>query len=328
MSYESENRLGSNATLTSVRELITLLGYTKLGSSKKNGFFLEEYFWFDDVDYHSYVGVELQIHRKQNEPILVTTRSRVLRSYWDVHHQNKTIKCLRDFLGGTFTTDAGVGRYKRSSDPPHEPIASACYVARWILHNAFVKVKFYLKQREISSHDDVLTGIDEIDEMNPMLFSNNLAIPYLFAIWEQFFKAVYVAMFKYSDRKMQVLKQSKMPYRYLELIAEGFSSIEVAVAETMSFQRPSVITKNFSVLNPSLSIASVLKRPYRGRKQSLFDKIELLVEQRNDFVHVGAMSAQFREEDLLTILEDFRVSVDRCYDEFGRVFNFKPLRNY
>lgn len=107
MSYTSETVLPPNTTLVQVQDLVALLGYKKAKDNLKVPNHIAGYFWFDEIDYRSYVGVELDIDRDREGIITVTTRSRVGRSYWDLTQQNKTLKMFRDLLGGHFTTDAG-----------------------------------------------------------------------------------------------------------------------------------------------------------------------------------------------------------------------------
>ena len=111
MSYTSESICSPEASLKIVKEVVELLGYKKVEDGLKVPDRKGCYFWIDREDYRSYSGVELNIYKKKNKPVVVTTRSTVARSYWDLTHQNKTLRLIRDLLGGNFTTDAGKNRY-------------------------------------------------------------------------------------------------------------------------------------------------------------------------------------------------------------------------
>jgi hypothetical protein len=147
MSYGSESVLNKTATLKTTKELLTLLGYKNISDGLKIENRHGCYMWYDAIDYHSYVGVELNIYKAKGEPIVVTTRSRLGRSYWDLIHQNRTIKLLRDFFGGTFTTDFGCNRYLQMEGSPPKPISSGCYLARWRFSNSLIMPRLYLMQR-------------------------------------------------------------------------------------------------------------------------------------------------------------------------------------
>lgn len=147
MSYGSESICDPNASLKVVKEVVELLGYKK----NKDGLKVPDrkgcYYWIDRTDYRSYVGVELDIYKKKGEPVVITTRSTVARSYWDLVHQNKTLRLIRDLLGGDFTTDAGRNRYWHPDEPPPKPVSSGCYLARWHFNNSLIKPRVYLSQR-------------------------------------------------------------------------------------------------------------------------------------------------------------------------------------
>lgn len=167
-----------------------------------------------------------------------------------------------------------------------------------------------------------------LDDMNPRLFSNNLLIPYLIAIWEEYFKASFIALLRYSTQRESALKRARLNQNHLEMIAAGTSTIEEALAESLSFQRPSIIAANFKLIDPKFNIATPLRKPYRRRKESLFDTIDAYVEQRNEFVHTGNMDTQFSDKRVEKAINDFGVAVDRLYKAFGALCDFVPIRDY
>jgi hypothetical protein len=329
MSYESESVLNKTATLKTTKELLTLLGYENISDGLKIENRQGCYMWYDTIDYHSYVGVELNIYKAKGEPIVVTTRSRLGRSYWDLIHQNRTIKLLRDFFGGTFTTDFGRNRYFQVEGSPPTPVSSGCYLARWRFDNALIRPRIYLMQIGLDQPITKETGIEFIDEMNPKLFSNNLVLPYLVAIWEDYFKSSFSAILRHSTKRETVLKRvnSKLPQDFLEMIAAGMMTIEEVIAETFSFQRPNIIAHNFKLLDPKIDLISSLRKPHQNGEQSLYDAIEERVQHRNNFVHTGAINIEFTEQELMKALKDFEVAADRCYDAFGDCFGFAPIRD-
>ena len=107
MSYTSTSVLKRSARVTQVKEIIDLLGYRRVTDGLKVPNRIAGYIWYDETDYRSWSGVELDIYKTPKGPVKVTTRSTVARSYWDLTHQNKTLKMLRDLFGGHFETDAG-----------------------------------------------------------------------------------------------------------------------------------------------------------------------------------------------------------------------------
>ncbi len=290
MSYTSESHFPNTVKLSQLQEVVELLGYKKFRNSLSVPNMVGSYHWYDENDYKSWYGVELQIYKKKKK-ITVDTRSTVSRSYWDLKHQNKTLKTLRDLFGGHFVTDAGRNRYWHPEEPPPSPLCSGCYLARWRFHNALGKAKIYLMSRKLEDNiaKDAPSGLFFMDEMNPRLLSNNFIIPYVVAVWEEYFRATFAASLKYSTQRDSVLKKARLSHSQLEQIAIKEQPIERTIAECFSFQRPSTIGENFKLLDSKIDIAGALRKPYKRRKVSLYDSIESLVEGRNAFVHAGSM---------------------------------------
>lgn len=330
MSYSSTSVLKLSATVAQVREIIDLLGYKQAKDALKVPNRVAQYFWYDDSDYRSWSGVELDVYKTPKGPVKITTRSSISRSYWDLTHQNKTLKLLRDLFGGYFETDAGRNRYCRPDAPPSTPISSGCYLARWRFHNNFGRADWYLINRKLegSTARDSSTGYAFIDEMNPRLLSNNLLVPYMIAVWEEFFRSTFAACLRYSKEREEALKRAKLSHSDLEKLAIGSVQVERSVAEYFSFQRPSAIAKNFKLLDPKLDLATPLRKPYRSRKISLYESIEQLVEQRNALVHTGDISLDLFDKQLKTTMADLTEAIDRVYNHLGKHYGFSPNHRY
>jgi hypothetical protein len=329
MSYTSHSEVPVTTKLSQLQDIIDLLGYKKIRSDTDVQNMVGSYYWYEEVDYKSWSGVELQVSRA-DEDITIDTRSTVSRSYWDLMQQNKTIKVIRDIFGGHFTTDAGSNKYWRPDGPPPSPMSSGCYLARWRFHNALQKVKIYLMARKLEGDlaRDMPTGFYFMDEINPRLLSNNLLIPYVIAVWEEYFRSTFTAVLKYSTQRESVFKKARLGYAQLEKIAIKQQPTERTIAECFSFQRPSMITENFKLLDPKLDIGGAIRKPYRRRKLSLYDSIEELVEGRNEFVHVGTMDLSMYDKNLKTTLDDIVEAVNRAYAAIGRHYRFSPIHDY
>lgn len=328
VSYESENHLPPNTSITRLKEVVKLLGYNPVSNWLKYTDIVGCYFWVETAEYKSWTGVELTIYRNNGQTKL-HTRTRVSRSYWDLDHQNRTIKTIRDLFGGSFDTDEGKGRYLRPDGPPPLPLSSGCYLARWALHNALMKARFYLSSRKLegdAARDSPHT-LPFLDDMNPRLLSNNLLVPFIIAVWEEYYRATFTAVLRYAVKREVVLKKARLSHDQLEQIAAD-KQIERAIAECFSFQRPSVIGENFKLIDAKLDLASAMRKPYKNRKITLYESIESLVENRNAFVHAGQMDMGLFDKQIRRVLQDIVVAADRSYDTIGSYFNFTPIRDY
>ena len=330
MSYTSESVLPRSAKLAQLEELIALLEYRKGEDGLKVPDRIGSYFWYDKEEFRSYAGVGLDIYRHSRGPIKVTTQSSASRSYWDLTQQNKTIKLIRNFFGGHFTTDAGRNRCWRPNRRPPSPLASGCFIARWRFHDGLGRARIYLMSRKLEGPiaQEKSSGLEFMDELNPRILSNNLLLPYVVALWEDYFRSTFAAVLKFSKQRESALKRARLNHNNLEQVAIGTHSIERAIAESFSFQRPTSIAENFRLLDLKLDIAAALRKPYRLRKKSLFESIEQLVEDRNVFVHTGRMNVKFFDPQLQTVLSDIEIAVNRAYECVAAHYEFVPSHDY
>lgn len=330
MSYTSESVLPRSAKLAQLEELIVLLGYRRGEDGLKVPARIGSYFWHDKEDFRSYAGVGLDIYRRLHGPIKVTTQSSAGRSYWDLTQQNKTIKLIHNLFGGHFITDAGRNRCWRPNRRPPSPLASGCFIARSRFHSGLGRARIYLMSRKLEGPiaQEKASGLEFMDELNPRILSNNFLLPYVVALWEDYFRSTFAAALKYSKQRESALKRARLSHSNLEQVALGTHSIERAIAESFSFQRPTSIAENFRLLDPKLDIGAVLRKPYRRRKKSLFDSIEQLVEDRHVFVHTGRMNIKFFDPQLQTTLSDIEVAVNRAYECVAAYYGFVPSHDY
>lgn len=157
---------------------------------------IKSYHWFEHKDYKSTYGVELSVYSHNNK-LYVTTRTNVSRSFYDLEHQNKTIKLLRKHFGGSFTTDEGKGRYLQPRSGPPEPAAAGCHLAFSSFGSNLIRARQYFDSRNFGEKKQESTGIYWLDRNNPRLLSNNFIITFLVSISEDFWKSTYVALLVY-----------------------------------------------------------------------------------------------------------------------------------
>lgn len=326
MSYESENLL-QHKNEKQIIEFVELLGYKYSGiwNTDLHGK-ARDFYWFDSTDYKSINGVELSIYQK-NKKLIVTTRTNESRSYYDLVHQNKTIRLLKKHFGGVFTTDYGKGRYLKPKGQPLEPAASGCYLAFNSFGTNLIRAQLYFKNRK-STKEQETSDIDFLNRFNPRLISNNLLLPFLISILEDYWKSTFVVLLKYSNNKEAVLKSNKISADRLVQISKGELSVEQGFADSMSFARISIVCNHFKALDKSIAFASVLKKPYRKRKKNLFDSLEEMAHTRNIIIHEASYPIILDDDyirDSLNILND---SIERCYRELTKLNNWTFYKSW
>lgn len=329
MSYESVNTLSSQAKMVKVQELIELLGYKKSIEKPHIPEIKAIYYWFEQNEYRSWSGIGLQISKKEGQ-LEVYTRTSSSSSYWDNLQQNKTIKMLREYFGGYFVTDAGRNRYHHPEKPIPSTTSSGCFLARWRFHNALTKVHVYMQNRNLAGPicRDEPSGFEFLDDLNPRLLSNNLILPYVIAVWEEYFRSTFEVLFNTLDNKENVLKEVRLTAHHLEPFADDIIPFSRAVSGYFSFQRPSLISRNFKLVRKDIDITGALRKPYRRRKISLFNSIEILIENRNSFVHEGKMDTKLFDVKIKSIINDITEAVNRTYNEIGLKYSFTPIHDY
>jgi len=300
VSYESENKLQADTSLSKLYLILNLLGYRRLSLPpwKFEGQ-LSCFHHYNDSNYQSWSGVELSVSRNKTGELIVSTRTNISGSHYDLQHQNNTIRTLQKFFGGSVVTDEGKGRYFHPDGSAPSPSQSGCHKAFQHFGGNLIKTDVYLMNRVFPNKQWEKTGVfGFMDAMNPRLLSNNLLLPYLVAVLEDYFKSTFVALLKYSDRKESFLKGSRLSSEQLCRISSGSMSVEEAVSEILPFQSISAICQHFHQLEPKLDLAGALKRPYRRRKQSLFITLDHLVKLRHDFIHRAEMDTTFTDNEL------------------------------
>jgi hypothetical protein len=329
MSNLSLNTLHPSAKLTQVQDIVCLLGFKKVsGGLETLGLNpVAMYIWFEETDYRSWSGVELKICKNEKKHVVVITQSKKSRSYWDLMHQIRTVKLLKGLFGGNFQTDAGKNRYWPPDEAPPTALSSGCYLAHMRFKNDLQRAHRYIKHRLMVGGiaNDSPSGFSEIDEINPRLLSNNMVVPYVLAVWEEYFRATFTACLRYSKQREIALKRVKLSHSDLEKLVVGTLQVERSIAEAFSFQRPSAISETFKLIDSKLDIAGALRKPYRGRKKNLFDSLEKLVENRNLLVHTGEINITLFDRQLGTVLEDLMEAVNRAYNQIAKHNGFVAI---
>lgn len=107
---------------------------------------------------------------------------------------------------------------------------------------------------------------------------SNLSTTYLSSIIENYFRDLYVALIKYSDKKEKIITTSNINKYDLFEVSEGKLTIEDSVALSKSLQNIRKIDSYFRDINSKIDIKGVLSKPYHRRKETLFQTVERVLE--------------------------------------------------
>lgn len=337
MSLGSTNYIPSNIKIKNLHWVIKKLGYEEINfSAELKKHYSKMYFWMPQDKNLTYVGVELNIAKEEDNKIAIETRTRAGRSSLEIKHQNFTIKTIKEFFGGNFETDYGKNKYFSETDcePESTPISMALFIQRWILKNALTPVKIYLDFIEKKALDaggvfsNKIGVLPEFDMMRPDVLSNNILLPYIIGAWENYLKNSFLSILKYGNTENKIIKPDKLSADDLLKVKNGECSIEECIVEKLSFQRPQTIIINYQNLDKALDINSAFMKPYKRRKEKLFNSINNIVSLRNQIVHNGQMDITLTQEAVRKFLENIIEVSDRIYKLFGKQYKFKPNFNF
>jgi hypothetical protein len=265
MGYDCTCYLPTGIRYPEVEEALQFLGYDRI----RKGYFD----YFENKDYLSISGVLATVRISEDGQICVFLHSQIFASNFDLAFFNKTARQLRKWFGGYFESDFGRNRYIRDVKINREKAEAGCYQAFTNFENNITTASIYYTYARFDIQFPPIGVLPGIDNSNPIIISNNLVVPFLVSIVEEYYRSSFIALMKYSDRKDSIIKNSRIFPEDLVGISTQTLTIEEAVAHSKSFQNIEKITSNFSDLDRNLDIAGILMRPYRRRRETLYNSM-------------------------------------------------------
>jgi hypothetical protein len=331
MSHISVNHLPRGTRLTHVVDLLKSLGYQRETSNT---------FRFPDDDFSYNTGVSVRIERSASRTgieVYTTNRRDPQKADTDLH--NETIRQLRRRFGGSFWTTAGANRYKHYSEPSRGGAECACYIAVGNLVGNLVRARTYLEPLFKRLEDpEERTMLRFHGDNHHIVVATNLLLAFLVSVVEEYFKATYIALFRVSANKANVVHRINLRTEDLDRVLIGELPIEQAIVRRLSFQDFEKLGLAFAALDKRIDIVAALKRPFRRRKESLLESLNALVNRRNALIHANRMDVNYRPLDAERDLHNINVALRRVYlsivnvyrwdDRAGAIYDSKMRRQY
>lgn len=310
MGYDATNHVDKSVSKEKLVEFIKLLGFEGRG----------EWFHFFERDEYKYLyGVGLHLSSTETE-WLVHTRTPIYCSDDDLKYQNYVIKKIRQFFGGYFVSDNGKNRYFSVDNVETTAAQRGCYAAHFRLSDQLGKIAFL-----VNNYDEP-ENVRDVFKMSglasPSTLLSNIATTYISSIIESYFRNLYVALLAYSPKKDKIISNARIVSNDYVDIAKGKISVEEAVALSMSFQNIVKIDSYFKALDNSISIYGALSKPYRRRKETLFDTVNRVLEHRHGMVHRMGVDISYSKEDVLRDIESVKVALNRAYEHICDVYGW------
>lgn len=318
MGYDANIYIPKGNTKKEVEEQLILLGYEKIYSSTfyrgntKN-----------DFQHETGVYAFLKEINDDKNKFSIWIRTQIFANSYDLEFQNRTLKHFKKYFNTYFISDNGKNRYfvyDKSlflTSPEN-----GCYLAILNLHNKFVSLMYTIKKYPEDNEGELILLENGIP--SPSVLNANVYLSFLCSLVEQYFKETYVVLLTYSKRKEEILKNgNKLSYYDLCDISDGKLTVERAFANGLSFQNMYKICYNYKNLDKTLDLNSILKKPYKRRKESLFDSINRILEQRHSMIHRIEYDLDYNSANLINDIENVKEIIRRTYKYICEKNNWK-----
>lgn len=294
-----------------IENLLQMMDYKKCG---------EVFYCGNDTEYKYFSGVKAWQFNEDKNEVVYKIRTQAFASGYDIKKQNDTIRYLKKYCQANFESDVGKNRYFKTGRLV-KGAESGCYFAIQNLADHFSLLCYSLNQypKDVEAQKVMIKfGIP-----TSCIFNANVYLSYLCSLIEEYFRATYIALLKYADKKEKILNVKFSPYDMVD-ISTGIKTVEEVYARTLSFQNIKKVTSNFKELNGKLDITKPLKEPYHKRRENLYEQIDKIFERRHGMIHRMEIDINYSTENLERDVEDVKIALKRVYLYLCKQYNWEP----
>lgn len=302
------------------KKVITILEMLKYKKIEK-----DIYMYYETEDYKSLCGNSCDFYYEKNR-LMMHFRTFIHCCDYDLFYINHTIKTIKGLFDVSFFTDYGKNRYFKHNKFVIKGEAGV-YKALFDIENDFENMKLYI---DIMKRTPIIANNQQLKENFPEIFSqeflfSTMGLPYLCSIIEDFFRNTFIALFKYSENKEKILNKIRYNNYDIERVLQEKISLEEAIARGTSFQNIKKIIDNFSYIDSKMDIKSCLLKPYRKRKESLYQALNRILEQRHNFIHSKIVTFKYDLNELKRDVELVEVALKRVYKYIVNYYNWEDF---
>ncbi len=311
-----------------VEEFLMILGFKKGKKGLFSGNFGKPFNYYVDDHYRHITGVysELYWDPDDRDQLCLWTRTTIWRSKFDSDFHNFTIKQIKKRFGGHFKSDFGKNRYFKFEGPVREKAEAGALAAYSRFHRNINRAERMISFSNLLDDSKYeIHGIDFVDSLNPRIVSTNVLVPFVVAAIEDYFRSLYIALLKYSDKRDKIFQRAKLSGSELPAIAYGELSVAEAVAKWMTFQDLSKVNQAMKEIDDRYDIHGMLKKPHGRAKESHWNLLERLIEQRHALIHHAELDSEYLPIRFKRDLKRVETAVWRIYQELIRLNSWEPV---
>lgn len=282
------------------------------------------YHFFIDNDYLYYSGVFLEILKNSNNYSIHLWTNIVNHSYYDIEYENHCIDMFKKYFKGKKRS----GGYYWGPDKliyeglKRERSESGCYLAYELFKSNLGKVETFVYTKNFSKYPPTSDARVALDH-HPEIISNNLVIPFIISSLESYFRATFLALFRYSNKKNSFFKKyTNKISDELFLVSDGEMSIDEALAKYISFQNIDSIDTNFKLLQKDIDLKAILKKE-KINDISLYERLSGLIFLRHRIIHESNFYTGYTKELLLDDIKIIKYLVDTFYSAIINANNWQ-----
>jgi len=274
------------------------------------------YYWFDDTDYRSFVGVEANIYPPTKENQLeelgycdwaLHTRTREFASPVDKEEQNAVIRLARKMVGGSFYNDRhGKNRYTPTEKDRRDAPARGIYLTYELVTQDITAVRFALPEPTEGMEKLVGTKLEALSTADPVRVLYNALVPFAVAALEHFFSQCFKILLRYDKAARKRIEKQTRKVELSDVLAieVGAKTIEDVIADWYSFQNISSIHNAFSDWFGIDFWKLLRQRKKVGRRISLLEsRLNQLIEFRHGVVHRLSIDVEMRKQQIQEVLD-------------------------
>ena len=313
MGYDSSIILPEKTSLKEVKQFLEILKYQEI---VKNF-----YFYNNNNSEEHFTGIESEICQTRPN-IELHLRTTVWTTIADTEYTNLTLKEVSKRFGGYFRTEFGKNKSYKFEGIVRRRAEAGCYTVYKKFQNNMVQPNVFYDHLASIEKDRPLTDMWIINNFHPTSIGMNITVPFLISVFEEYFRSTYIVLLKWSDKKKEILKCSKINSEDLADLADGVNSIEKLASRYISFQNLNSINVAFDKISKDIKFINLLKST--NPEKDYFNRVDRLIQFRHRIIHCNITDPFYKVSDFKKDIELVSEVCEIFYDRLIEIYDWNP----